>query len=101
MQVINIGRATFKLSEFSGTLAKLQKCIDSQKKKTKRPAIKKDAARKYPPLYLVSTTEDYVRMYYEMNQAQFFPHSRNRAEQIKTLFPDFFQPMLNRPFPTV
>lgn len=99
MQVIKMGSATFKVSENSDTLAKLQKCIDGQKKKQKRPTIKKDRIRDYPLIENCTSTADYVRQYYALNQGIYFPHSNSRATEINSLFPNFFQPMRETPIP--
>ena len=99
MQVIKMGSATFKVSENSDTLAKLQKCIDGQKKKQKRPTIKKDRIRDYPLIENCASTADYVRQYYALNAGVFWAYGNPRESAVKSLFPDFFQPMRETPIP--
>ena len=100
MQTIRHGSQTFKLNNNSPTLGLLQKCIDSQKKKTPKPRLKKDK-RDYPALYVCKTTADYVRMYYKLNQLRLFGGSWASENEVKTIFPDFFQPMRDAPIPTL
>jgi len=101
MNTITIGTATYKLSETSDTLAKLQKCIDGQKKKTRPPTIRKGPLREFPHLAQCETTADYVRQYYALNAGVFWAYGSPRESAVKSLFPELFQPMRDVPIPTV